>query len=123
MHDNKLWVIGGRHQIVRFENDVWRSADGETLDLEKWDLVVDAIHVDDAIDVDSDRKPEFVSGPFPPRQKHGFVSYNNRLWVIGGHGPGHGRDGVGGLRRYNDVWRSEDGVNWRLGVHDVFEFQ
>ena len=50
---------------------------------------------------------------FYPRDSHHVVVHNNRLWLIGGY------DGA----QKNDVWRSEDGVNWRLGFHHVFQFQ
>ena len=49
-----------------------------------------------------------------PRHNNRAVVHDNKLWVIGGRNNEHFD---------NEVWRSEDGANWRLGFHDVFEFQ
>ena len=43
------------------------------------------------------------SAAFPARQGLGCVSYNNKLWVMGG---------LQGSTYYNDVWSSSDGVTW-----------
>lgn len=42
---------------------------------------------------------------FSPRRGHATVSFNNRLWVIGG---------TDGSTFYNDVWSSGDGASWTL---------
>jgi len=42
---------------------------------------------------------------FEKREGHTSVTYDNTLWVIGGH---KGYDNVS-----NDIWRSEDGVVWK----------
>ena len=112
VHNGELWVIGGREDFS-YENDVWRmSKDGE------WDLVVDALH-------EVKRPYRIVTPGFPLRHLHGFVSYNNRLWVIGGVYSFSDNDNEAPFYNLyrNDVWRSEDGENWQLGFRDVFEFQ
>lgn len=40
---------------------------------------------------------------FSPRRGHATVSFNNRLWVIGG---------TDGSTFFNDVWSSSDGILW-----------
>ena len=102
VHDNKLWVIGGNNAGI-FNNDVWWSDNGL-----HWTRVLN---------------PNVDGLGFPPREQYGFVSYNNRLWVIGGNCNENKETCIVEPRGKNDVWRSEDGVNWRLGFHDVFEFQ
>ena len=34
--------------------------------------------------------------------------FNNRMWVMGGNGDANG------INPLNDLWSSEDGINWRL---------
>ena len=94
VHDNRLWVIGGQSNssgIGTIENDVWWTENGTDWTLTK-------------------ASPQ----DFPPREQHGFVSYNNRLWVIGGSDS---------AVYHNEVWRSEDGVDWRLAYNDVLHFR
>ena len=45
---------------------------------------------------------------WPKRWDHSSLSYDGRLWVIGGYNPGL----VKGDTYLEDVWSSEDGVNW-----------
>ena len=50
------------------------------------------------------------NGDSVPRVEHpGFISFNNKLWILGGHRPGVGFafDDV-----TNKVWSSSDGINW-----------
>lgn len=50
------------------------------------------------------------NGDSVPRIEHpGFISFNNKLWIIGGHRPGVGFsfDDV-----TNKVWSSSDGISW-----------
>ena len=53
------------------------------------------------------------SAVFSARRHHQVVAYDNQLWMIGGF------DGA----NKSDVWRSEDGVDWRQGFNDVFQFR
>ncbi|WP_157954304.1 hypothetical protein [Saccharospirillum mangrovi] len=81
----RLWVMGG--YSVDNLNNVWSSTDGLT-----W---VQAI----------------TNNPFSKRQDHQVVAFDDgrgtRLWLVGGAGG----DGILGVY-LNDVWSSEDGVNW-----------
>lgn len=43
------------------------------------------------------------------RWDHSSVSFNDRLWVIGGYNPGQ----VRGDTYLEDVWSSADGINWK----------
>ncbi len=45
---------------------------------------------------------------FPPRKDHVMINFNNKLWVIGGHGDTF----------MNDVWSSNDGISWTSEVAD-----
>ncbi|MFK5880013.1 MAG: hypothetical protein QM478_11045 [Flavobacteriaceae bacterium] len=78
--NNKLWVIGGKVNGVsnNFQKDVWSSSDGIN-----W-------------------TQETANASFSARYSHQAVSFNNKLWVIGGY------DGS----NKNDVWSSVDGINW-----------
>jgi hypothetical protein len=83
-HAGRLYISGGSTLtggLVHY-NDVWSSADGIT-----WTQV--------------------TAGPrFTPRRLHGFLSFDNKLWVLGG---------VDAKYPYNDIWSSADnGVNWRM---------
>ena len=144
VHDNRLWVIGGADGSTRY-NDVWWSEDGAD-----WTKVEPTDPTDprrfstrhrhqvvahnDELWVIGGSEGLFsskndvwwsedngktwtkatASADFSTRDGHQAVVHDNRLWVIGGSDVG---------ARNNDVWRSEDGVNWRLGFSDVFQFQ
>jgi hypothetical protein len=79
----RMWVIGGgTYGAPQYlYNDVWSSSDGVN-----WTQVVG-------------------SAPWNGRIYHDVIVYDDRIWVIGGHGP----DGGGNLL---DVWNSPDGVHW-----------
>ncbi len=46
------------------------------------------------------------NAPFPPRNNHSSVIFNNRIWIIGGS-------------TSNNVWSSLDGINWSLATEDA----
>jgi hypothetical protein len=48
------------------------------------------------------------------RSDHSSASSKGQLWLIGGESA-HGYQ--------HDVWRSNDGVDWRLGQHGTFSFR
>ena len=82
VHDNRLWLIGGYqgHYITgNYKNDIWSSVDGVNWNLEK------------------------VSAEFSPRGGHRAISFQGRIFLIGG------LTKSGGL---NDIWSSIDGINW-----------
>ena len=90
VHRDKLWLIGGveQHRLGAFNsgstggrtNDVWSSVDG-----------IPWVEVTSAAD-------------FPERYFHQSVSFQDKLWVIGGF------DDF--TTANNDIWSSIDGVTW-----------
>ena len=54
------------------------------------------------------------NGDSVPRVEHpGFISFNNKLWIIGGHKPGEGFDWDDVT---NKVLSSSDGISWTASV-------
>jgi len=84
---NQLWMLGGMKSWDDFRNDVWSSSDGrnwrQTISNAKWS----------------------------PRRNHGVIVFKNRLWILGG-AESSGRSDQTPTKFLNDVWNSEDGVNW-----------
>lgn len=82
-----LWLIGGYNNGSGYLNDVWDSSDGMN-----WN-------------------PATASAAFSPREYHSAVVHDAgagpRLWVIAG---------MDASRKYDDVWRSADGVYWELSA-------
>ncbi|QBY05030.1 hypothetical protein E2K93_11825 [Thalassotalea sp. HSM 43] len=102
--DDKLWIIAGRanyHETLVYEdttvyeaNDIWMSDDNGLT----WTLVTE-------------------HAPFEQRQNFQAVVHDDALYITGGTGgEGYvtlqGKDSI-----LNDVWRSEDGINWRAGFY------
>lgn len=84
---NKMWVMGGG------SNDVVWSTDGVT-----WNT---------ALDNNPNNHLNGVGNRmWTSRYSQASVVFNNKMWILGGAGTA---DGAG---RGNDVWWSEDGVNW-----------
>jgi len=84
---NKMWVLGGTENYYfgddnSLKNDVWYSSDGS-----HWELATS-------------------NAGWSPRAYHQAVVHDNKIWVLGGgnYVPNH--------HALNDVWCSEDGVNW-----------
>lgn len=84
--NNKLWVVGGYKtgSSPGETSDVWSSPDGLN-----WTQVT-------------------AAAGFSPRDSHGLVAFNGKLWVVGGQQ----WDGYVTTASYNDVWSSPDGVTW-----------
>lgn len=89
----KLWVMGGQTMPgfaggeERFYNDVWSSTDGK-----RWERVVE-------------------HAPWAPRgMSSGQVIFRNRLWILGGGT--YDTPTTPERRFYNDVWSTDNGVNW-----------
>lgn len=59
-----------------------------------------------------------MSAPFAARDGAGVVSFNGRIWLVGGWNnadrSNFPKDCV------NDVWSTQDGLNWRLERHNDF---
>jgi len=82
--NGKMWVIGGLSygfpNSGPLMNDVWSSTDGVN-----W-------------------TQETANAAFSARYGHEVVTYNGKMWLIGGY------EGA----ELNDVWSTTDGVNWTL---------
>ncbi|MFC1724395.1 kelch repeat-containing protein [candidate division KSB1 bacterium] len=87
VYKNKLWIIGG-HALGRGNNlnDVWYSSDGVN-----WTEAVS-------------------NADFSKRWGHGVTVFENKMWLTGGCEEG----GLKGNK--NDVWYSNDGINWMEAV-------
>jgi hypothetical protein len=87
---DKMWIAGGNMNGVNV-NDVWYSGNGAD-----WLLATG-------------------NAAFAPRTGQAMVSYNGRMWLIGGglnsSGPPYGHS--------NDVWWSTDGKNWNLATSNA----
>ncbi|MFN0055592.1 MAG: hypothetical protein ACKV0T_25880, partial [Planctomycetales bacterium] len=59
-----------------------------------------------------------LTAPFAPRDGAGALTFNGRLWLLGGWNPGD--------KKYfpricnNEVWSSRDGADWRLEKPNTF---
>lgn len=128
VHDNKIWIIGGVELGTGFASkDVWSSTDGATWTLETstagfwertghsltsfnnklWLTAGDDYEGEVFNDVwSSSNGIDWVleANRVPLNRTLAYqVSYNGKLWLIGGILNGKGR---------NDVWSSNDGKNW-----------
>lgn len=83
-HNGNLWLIGGSDDNV-LRDDIWKSSDGIN-----WSEVI-------------------TSDRFSARSTHATASFKNLLWVIGGQV----FDTTQSANIFtNDVWYSENGVDW-----------
>lgn len=136
---NKLWIIGGDNNRGYYQNDIWNSPDGANWDLVSesvpwagrathyvvvhndkiWVMGGQTLFSDDGIetvynDVWSSTDGvnwvcETTNAGWAPRgQIGGSISHNGRIWLIGGGTYADPRS------YFNDVWTSEDGINWVL---------
>lgn len=87
VHDGAMWIVGGDCNMGHYQNDVWRSVDGES-----WEQIAE--HV-----------------PWAPRALHHTVAYDGWIWVIGGQTMPEFAPGADELF-HADVWRTKDGVTW-----------
>jgi len=87
---NKIWLIGGYDG--KYLNDVWYSEDGQ-----KWALAT-------------------AEAPWKGRCMHTLEIFNNKLYLIGGR-----RNMEGTIEKlFNDVWYTEDGINWQKATGKAF---
>jgi hypothetical protein len=90
VHDGKIWVLGGFNLLRSppvYYNDVWCSSDGL-----HWTSVTGRAE-------------------WPPLAGHQALSFDGKLWVIGGHYHFNGYDGDSPM-----TWFSDDGRRWRLAT-------
>lgn len=84
--DGKLWIMGGSDLYTQnFSNEIWSSPDGTT-----W--------------------TKAGSGAWPARDSTTLVEFQGKLWLLGG---ADHRDSKYTTDSFlNDVWSSDDGLNW-----------
>ena len=85
---DRMWVLGGTTDFYHNNsqtllNDVWSSADGK-----EWKL-------------------ETANAGWSPRAHGQAVVFDNKMWVMGGGSRAPQAEPL------NDIWCSEDGVNWQ----------
>ncbi len=132
--DNRMWIVGGSGPSSSNDpaGETWSSPDGETWTLESaaapWHRRIEhgVVVFDNRMWIlggstghmsmnDVWSSPDGVnwsvessSAPWPPRHRHACVVFDGRLWVMGGI------DTTNIFTHLNDVWSSNDGVNWVL---------
>ncbi len=88
VHRGRMWIVGGDVNQGHYQPDVWSSADGKA-----WVQANPGKAV-----------------PWGPRALHYTVSFQDRIWVLGGQTmPAFSPSEE---LFYRDIWRSADGVNW-----------
>lgn len=136
---NKLWMFGGRHGRY-WKKDVWNSDDGI-----HWNQVTESAAFyprEDHTSFAYDDKIWMIGGlvlggffmdvwytedgiewvratdeaPFQRRVNHSSVIFNDKMWVIAGSEIS--KDLNNSYER-NDVWHSEDGVNWTQATENA----
>ena len=87
-YKGKMWIMSG-FDGSKGLNDVWYSTDGAT-----W---TEAIH----------------NAPWQRRVAATAVVFDGKMWIMGGF------EWEGSWKHFNDVWYSEDGINWTEAVHNA----
>ncbi len=85
--NERMWIVGGDGNQGHYQNDVWSSADGA-----HWDCVNRDV-------------------AWGPRLLHYTFVLRDKIWILGGQtlpqfAPAE-------ERFYDDVWHTEDGVDWQ----------
>lgn len=83
---NNLWLIGGWVKSRGYHSDVWFSEDGLS-----WAEATSSL-------------PRWLA-----REGHSVVVFKDKLWLAGGVN-------FDGRETLNDVWYSDDGVNWNFAL-------
>lgn len=90
---NKLWIMGGRRLPGKENsNAVWSSPDGR-----EWSLVCEA-------------------AGWCPRVGPAHAVFQDKMWVLGGSEDFYGDFGD---NLHNDVWCSEDGIQWECILEEA----
>ncbi len=93
---DKLWMIGGDYHTGAYNHDVVSSENGTT-----WKVELG---------------PGKKAPPWSERALQVSGVYNGKLWMVGG------QDAAGDPNDYvyhNDVWNTDDGINWNQVVEDA----
>ena len=86
--NGRMWIFGGRNDSKAYAlNDIWSSPNGINWTLENEDA------------------------DFNPRYSQTVTEFNGSLWLIGG-ATTEAYQSPAVCCGFNDVWRSDDGVNW-----------
>lgn len=93
--NDKMWLIGGDVNQGHYISDIWNSSDGR-----KWELIQSI-------------------PPWSPRVLHHTLVFKDKIWVIAGQTLPQFAEAK--EKFYNDVWNSEDGINWTM-VNDSADF-
>ena len=95
VYKDRMWIIGGDENQGHFQFDVWNSSDGK-----KWKYVN-------------------LNSPVPwgPRVLQHTVVFKNKIWIMGGQTIPQFAESK--EKFYNDVWNTEDGINWSLVSKDI----
>ena len=146
VHNGRMWIVGGDCNQGHYQNDVWSSADGIHWELASdhvpwaprvlhYTLVFDGriwvmggqtipnfADADEVFHNDvwsSDDGISWIqvteSAPWVPRGMIGGAAvHDNRMWILGG---GTYDTPATPMRNfYNDVWSSDDGINWEQHI-------
>lgn len=96
------WIGRNLHGTISFNKRLWVmggfGGDGQVVSLNDIYSSVDGIHW----------TREVERADWSPRAAFGLVEFNNELYLFGGI------SGTGSSDALNDVWRSDNGINWRL---------
>ncbi len=87
VYKDSMWIVGGDCNQGHYQSDVWSSANGV-----KWDLINNEV-------------------PWAQRVLHYTFVFQDKIWILGGQtlpqfAPAE-------QHYYNDVWNTEDGVEWQ----------
>jgi hypothetical protein len=87
VHKDRAYVVGGFAGAGQYRNDVWSSDDGKS-----WVQITS-------------------SAAFTPRTSQALVSFNGKLWAVGGNNFS---------QSFDQIWTSIDGVTWgQEGTFDL----
>ncbi len=82
-------------------------------------LFLSLVFADDAQPANLEERYEWIEvnphAPFMPRDGAGALTYQDRMWLIGGWNPGKLK-----LKCSNDVWNSADGKTWTMIKPNTF---
>lgn len=128
--DNKLWLFGGRVPgTSTLLDDIWSSSDGihwhfegnfaalartqttMTVFKDAFWLVggqANSVHYDEVYTSADGANWTLAleNAPYGYRLNSGLFSFDNKLWLVGGF------RNTGFLWLYQDIWSTEDGINW-----------